>query len=127
MARSGKAPDRGSASVLALAILAVIVMTAGIAVALSHVAHARGQAQGAADLAAIAAAQALHDPRIIADPCQRARQVVEANGAALESCDVQGRDVRVVASVVVRGLDGSEWWAGLRASARALAGPAPPL
>ena len=112
-----RAGERGSATVLLLAVISVAFVLAVGAVALARAADARGVAQAAADLAAIAAAQAAQDGR---DPCGVAASVALVNGAALQRCEVlPGPDVVVTASVLVNPIAG--WTA--TASAQARAGP----
>lgn len=109
--------DRGSATVLLLAVIAVALVVGVGAVALGRAADARGVAQAAADLAAIAAAQAAQDAE---DPCAVAATVAAANGAQLRSCAVlPGPDVLVGTAVLVSPLVG---WTTI-ASAQARAGP----
>ncbi|UFU03406.1 flp pilus-assembly TadE/G-like family protein [Ruania suaedae] len=80
------ARDRGSATVLVLAILAAGLVLMVLLGALVHASVARGTAQAAADLAAIAAAgeAASGGP----DPCALAERVAERNGGQLSSCAV---------------------------------------
>lgn len=124
-ADKGVAPspaDRGSASVLLLGVVAVLVV---LAVTLGLVVQAvagRTRAQTAADLAAISAARAAqraafggHGAR---DPCGVAAEVAERNGAVLAACE---EDVGGVVAVEVVADAG----AGV-ARAEARAGPRPP-
>lgn len=128
--RAGRAPapvrvplshrERGSATVMLLAVVAVALALALAAVALARVAHARGTAQAAADLAAIAAAEAAQRP-LGGDPCAVAARVVAANGADLTGCTLEpGGFVTVSTAVVVAAPAG---WQGTT-SASARAGPA---
>lgn len=78
---------------------------------------ARHRANAAADLAALAAAQVLLDGT--ADPCAEAQQKVNANGAELTSCTVDGENVTVTVSVAV---NLGRWGLG-HAKAAARAGP----
>lgn len=116
-ATSGRA-DRGSATVLLLAVVVVALVLALAVVALSRAATARGTAQGAADLAAIAGAEAALLGS--GDPCGRATQVARVNGGAVTRCAVAaGGFVEVEVAVAV------EPWPRWRttASASARAGP----
>lgn len=98
-ARAGR--ERGSGTVLAVALIGVLLICA-LAVAVVGVAvDARGRAQAAADLAALAAASALHEFGA-ADPCTVAAQLAHANGADLLSCTVVGPDVEVATTVVAQ-------------------------
>jgi secretion/DNA translocation related TadE-like protein len=74
---------------------AVLALLAAAAIVLASVLAARAAVAAAADLGALAGASAgLEDP---ATACTRARDVVAANGAVLESCRSSGVDVWVVA------------------------------
>ncbi|GAA3509357.1 Rv3654c family TadE-like protein [Georgenia daeguensis] len=111
--------DRGSGSVLGLALVAVLVVLTLAVVGVARAVHARGTAQAAADLGALAAATALHDLTGPAgDPCAVAGRVVAANGAELTSCRSRGGEVVVSTRVALA--DGT----GLAARASARAGPA---
>ncbi|MDR0482492.1 MAG: flp pilus-assembly TadE/G-like family protein [Cellulomonadaceae bacterium] len=112
--------DRGSGTVLLLGIVAVVLIIASFLVALGVTASARGTAQSAADLGAIAAATAVRDGF---DPCLMAGQVVEHNGARMESCELgEGGTARVTVTRSVPLLPG---WMASNARARARAGPQP--
>ena len=109
--------DRGAVTVLAVAMLGVLILIAS-AIAVGEamvVAHRR--AQSAADLAALASAQAIQHAR---DPCGAAGQVAAANGATLTGCAVEAYVVTI--SVTVPG----PRWLGARGDfgAQAKAGPA---
>ena len=110
--------ERGSVTVISAAIVAVCLLMAAALAGLAGVQTARGRAQTAADLAALAAAHSLAS--LEADPCGQAASVAAANGADVSSCVVVGRDVIVEARVQVAGPLSS---AGLTASAAARAGP----
>lgn len=87
------------------------------AVALARAADARGTAQAAADLAAIAGAEQAQRPGG-GNPCASAAEVAAVNGAVLTSCAVlAGGDVQVTTSVTVVPLAG--WTATATAAARA--------
>lgn len=103
--------DDGAGSVLMLAIVAVVLMLAGVAALLGRVSAARHEAQSAADLAALAGASAYLRG---AEPCAVARQITAVNGATLGSCEIRDGHVIVTARVPV---------AGMWASASARAGP----
>jgi secretion/DNA translocation related TadE-like protein len=113
--------DRGSGTVLGLALVAVLLVMTLAVVGLARAVHARSTAQTAADLGALAAATALHragGPS--ADPCGVAAEVVAANDARLTACRAAGGEVEVTALATVGGGEGS----GLVARATARAGPA---
>lgn len=89
--------DRGSGSVVALAMIAVVVLIIGWLGALAQAQAGRGRAQSAADLGALAGATVL---RSGADPCHRAAEVVRRNDAEPAQCVVlDGGVVRVRATV----------------------------
>jgi secretion/DNA translocation related TadE-like protein len=93
---AGADSEGGAGTVLVLGIVAGILLLAiGIA-ALGAAQNARGAAQAAADLGALAGATALRDGF---DPCGTAGAAVTRNGAELASCEVRGGGVvRVVAT-----------------------------
>lgn len=120
--RDGRDGQRGAATVLAVGLVGVLltvtlVVAAGIALVVDH-----RRAQAAADLAALAGAQALAPVDGGGSACGAAGSTADANGARLVACTVVGRDVRVRVEV-----DGPNV-AGLGASlvAEARAGPANP-
>jgi secretion/DNA translocation related TadE-like protein len=88
--------ERGSGSVLAVALAGAIVCLAAVVVPLYMVLAVRSSVAGAADAAALAAA----DARVGATtgfPCERASEVAAANGASVTGCTVDG----LVATVTV--------------------------
>lgn len=111
------ARERGSATVLVLAIVAVAMILAMAAVGLARAAQARGTAQAVADLAAIAAADRAQQP-VPGDPCALAAQVVARNGAQLIGCSIgAGGMAQVSTALTVSPLPG--WTATATATARA--------
>ena len=85
--------DRGAGSVLAIAMMAVLVtLTVAVGCGVAVVAAHRA-AQAAADLAALAAAGALQDGR---DACAAASAVATDNRALLRGCRVEDWSVSVV-------------------------------
>jgi secretion/DNA translocation related TadE-like protein len=101
--------DRGSASVLLLAIGSAVVAVGIGATLVGAAITDRHRAQVAADLGALAGARNAVDGAGIA--CERAGEIVAANGAGLVGCRVDGLDLVVTAQVG-------------RARASARAGPA---
>jgi len=92
--------DRGSGSVLAIAIMAGVLSVTAMAVPLYLVLAGKQALAGAADAAALAAA----DVRVgfaPGEPCAVAARVAAANGGSLASCTVDGLvvTVRVAGSV----------------------------
>ncbi|MDO8106536.1 histidine kinase [Isoptericola sp. b441] len=117
--------DAGAGTVLAIGVVAVVLSaTAVLAVAVRGLAGAQ-RARAAADLAALAGAQAVAlpdgltstvDPQLARDlACGRAREVAVRNGGVMGACDVRG----AVVTLTVRA--GGPW----PAHATARAGPAP--
>jgi len=89
-----EAGDSGYASVTTAGLLAALVaVMLTIAAAIGHVAE-RHIHQVAADLAAVAAAQALWSPTQ-RDPCTSAHQVADAHGISIDTCTIDGLDVIV--------------------------------
>jgi secretion/DNA translocation related TadE-like protein len=109
--------ERGSATPFAVACLGLLVLLAAALGVVTAMVHAQRRAQSAADLGALAAAQALARG---GDGCAVGGEVVDANGAVLGSCQVAGREVRLEVEAA-----GPRWLgqtADLTAEARA--GPA---
>lgn len=86
-------PERGSGTVLTLAVVAVVLLCAGALAALGAAQQARSVARTGADLGALAAATAL---RWGQDACATAQRTVERNGGDLVGCDVEGGGVVTV-------------------------------
>lgn len=105
----------GAGTVLAVAMMGLLVtITVGTAGAVGVVAAHR-RAQSAADLAALAGASALQDGR---DACDRAAVIARRNGADLRQCRTRDWQVAVVVSRAVR-LPGRD----VELEGRGLAGP----
>jgi secretion/DNA translocation related TadE-like protein len=99
--------DRGAGTVLAVGLVAVVLVLAAALAVLTQAATARHRAEAAADLAALAAADALLG-RADGDPCARAARTAAANGARLASCAPRaGAVVRVVVEVRPQGPAGA--------------------
>ncbi|ROR73206.1 Rv3654c family TadE-like protein [Bogoriella caseilytica] len=93
--------DRGSGTVLAVALVGVLAACALAVASVGAAVDARGRAQAAADLAALAAASSLYEiggP----DPCVVAAQLAQLNSAELRSCTVRGHEVEVTATVTAQ-------------------------
>jgi secretion/DNA translocation related TadE-like protein len=109
--------DKGSATLFAVAVIGVLVLVGAALGVVAAMVQAHRVAQSAADLSAIAGAQARARGR---DPCGAAAAVSSANGAVLDSCVVEGLDVRVQLTVT-----GPRWLGQDHdLSAQARAGPA---
>ncbi|KYH42879.1 Rv3654c family TadE-like protein [Branchiibius sp. NY16-3462-2] len=109
--------ERGSATVLAVGVIAVLILLLGGALTVARVVRAAGQAAAAADMAALAGARVLQTSSAPA-ACAAAGRSVSGNGAVLVSCAAQGQDLLVQVSVAT-GVPGAG-----QAAARARAGPA---
>ena len=115
--KGGADSESGAGTVLVLGIVAAVLLLAVGIAALGAVQNARGAAQAAADLGALAGATALRDGF---DPCGTAGAAVTRNGAELASCEVRGGGVvRVAATRAAVGP------AGVLGSARAAARAGP--
>ncbi|WP_406488596.1 Rv3654c family TadE-like protein [Streptomyces phaeochromogenes] len=110
------ASDRGSATVWTVGAIAVLCVVFGAVLAMGQAVVIRHRAGGAADLAALAAADRWMDGGTAA--CEQADRVARAQGTRVVRCAVQGEisDVTVAAG---RG--------PLTAEVRARAGPAGPV
>ncbi|MGH8960852.1 MAG: Rv3654c family TadE-like protein [Jatrophihabitantaceae bacterium] len=103
--RSGSAGERGSASVWVLACCGLLVLVGTVGVLRTQAVLGRHRAEGAADLAALAAAGQIG---VSEDICTAARSVAAANAATVDSCvpavAVDGRSgtVRVQVTMDVR-------------------------
>ncbi|WP_224769313.1 Rv3654c family TadE-like protein [Nocardioides ochotonae] len=108
--------ERGGASVLAVALIGLLMLLGTALSAVTGLVVAHRQAQSAADLAALGAATALAAGQ---DGCARGAGVAAANGARLVGCAVQGR------AVLVRVQADGPWWRGSGGdpTAEARAGP----
>lgn len=85
--------ERGSGTVLSVAIIGVISALALILAMLAAGFDAKHRADSAADFGALAAAESLHDPFSSRAPCEAAALVV--TDAELVSCTVRGSRVVV--------------------------------
>jgi secretion/DNA translocation related TadE-like protein len=115
--RSGR--DRGAVTVLAVALLGVLLLLAAAFGVVEAMVAAHRRAQSAADLAALAGAEALQQVRA---PCAAASAIAAANGASLDTCRVETDDVLVTVRVP------GPRWLGQRGAltAQARAGPGRP-
>ena len=94
--------DTGAGSVLAVAIVAGLVCVTAMLVPFYSVLVKKQALAGAADAAALAAA----DVRVgleAGEPCAAAARVATANGGSLASCSVDGLVVTVVVSSSIAG------------------------
>jgi secretion/DNA translocation related TadE-like protein len=114
--RGQAAEECGSGSVLAVALVASVLMLAGLALPLNAALSTRQLAANAADAAALAAADTASG-LVPGFPCSNAAEAARLNGAVLGECAVDGLEVRVTATRQVL---------GVLVSVRSRAGPSPP-
>ncbi|GAA4702103.1 Rv3654c family TadE-like protein [Nocardioides conyzicola] len=88
--------ERGSVIPFAIACLGLLVLLAAALGVVAAMVRAERRAQSAADLGALAAAQAVARG---ADACAAGVRVSAANGASVTSCRVSGREVRLQVEV----------------------------
>jgi secretion/DNA translocation related TadE-like protein len=97
------APDRGSASLLAVGLIGATATLTGILIPFTMALVTRQAVAGAADAAALAAAD-VASGRVAGVPCELALLVVEANGASMAVCEVDGLVVTVTATTSTLGI-----------------------
>lgn len=105
--------ERGAGSVLAIGMVAAVTVVALAIVGLAVGLAARQRIIGAADAAALAAADTALG-HVAGAPCEVAAATARANGGVLAACRLDG----LVATVEVRGT-----FAGIPLGARSRAGP----
>lgn len=108
--------ERGSATVLAVGVIAVLILVLGGALTVARVVRSASQAAAASDMAALAGARILQTSSGFA-ACAEAARSVSGNGAVLVSCVAEGQSLAVQVSVAT-GVPGAG-----PAQARARAGP----
>ena len=108
-----RACDAGAATILVVAMAGVLMFVVVGLGAAGGLVIAQRRAQAAADLAALGGAAD------VSASCAAAARVAAANAAALEACEVVGRDVRVTVSVPGPRVP----WRRVRVTAEARAGP----
>ncbi|MBX3194089.1 MAG: helicase [Schumannella sp.] len=92
------AEDAGAGSVLALALVGALVTCSSAVLVLGAALTVRQRAIGAADAAALAAADGASGA-IAGEPCELAARVAAANRTALTGCQVDGLVATVQVSV----------------------------
>lgn len=107
------AGEDGAGTLMAAALLGVLVSLVVVGAAVVGLVAGHRTAQAAADLAALAAATTLQQG---GDPCARASGIATRNGATLRACRVDDWQVAVAVETRLR-LAGGSW--ALRARARA--------
>ena len=85
--RRGVASDRGSMTLIAVALLSVICIVGVLGLGLAQWAVAAARLSSAADIAALAGANAE------VDACGRASTAASMNGTTLVACRIEGTDV----------------------------------
>jgi secretion/DNA translocation related TadE-like protein len=90
--------ERGSASVLMIGVIAVVVTLSGAAMLIAGYATGYHRARAAADLSALSAAAAFEQGR---DACAQARQTARQNGARVDRCGSIGDAIDFVVTVRV--------------------------
>ena len=93
-------PEEGSGTVLALTIIAALLVLTVVIAGLIGVVSANRRASAAADLSALAAADAYRG-LTEGDPCAVAADLAERHGAQLESCTFPDRPETVEVTVAV--------------------------
>ena len=89
-------PERGSAAVLMVAIMGVVVTLGAAAMVISGYLIEHHRARAAADLAALSGAAAYVRGQ---DACDQARQIARQNGAKVISCNRVGDHLDFVVTV----------------------------
>ena len=95
--------DRGSGSVLGVAVLGAVIALAAIMLSLMFALSVRHAVAGTADAAALAAADA-RSGVVSGIPCDRAEQVAAINGMHVAGCAVDGLVVTVSVERIVLGM-----------------------
>ena len=104
MRRARTRSERGSMTVVFIAVVVLgLALTAGAA-RLGSALVARARADAAADAAALAAADMLALGRGSDAAATAARETASANGGTLVQCECAGRDALVVVEVAARGI-----------------------
>ncbi|NUL47452.1 hypothetical protein F7P69_19930 [Cellulosimicrobium funkei] len=86
---SGPSGEAGAGSITVLITVFVTLVLLGATLALGTSVTAAARAAGAADLAALAAADAARG-LVAADPCALAAQTAQRHGAAMTACAAEG-------------------------------------
>lgn len=97
--RRWRCDERGSGTVLALAIIAAVVALTLSAVMVAQSLVTVARARVAADAAALAAADTASGRVPGGDPCQRAVQVALVHGVTVAACETDASRSRVVVRV----------------------------
>ena len=92
--------EQGSATVLVLAVMLVVLAAGVVATAVAETVDARHHAAVAADAAALAAAARLIDGQAAA--CSAAARVARADGVTLQTCEIAGAEAIVTVTAATR-------------------------
>jgi secretion/DNA translocation related TadE-like protein len=114
--RRASGAERGAGSVLMVAVVAVVLSAAAAALGLAAALVTRQRAEAAADLGALAGAQALLRGD---DACGAAGRVAAAGSARVVACDAAGTTVHLLVEVALPGPLGALDVPPARARARA--------
>ncbi len=95
--------ERGAGSPLAIAIVGALVLLTSVSLPLYLALSARQSAAGAADAAALAAADTVVGI-VPGYPCESAARVAVANGFSLSECSLDGLVATVQVSALVLGV-----------------------
>jgi secretion/DNA translocation related TadE-like protein len=106
MAGRSARSESGVATIWGLAIMGILLLLAAFSAGVVSLVGARHQAEAAADLAAIAGAQAAVNG---GDACRSARRIAVANGGELVACGVDDEVVEVRVEVDSPRLLGQVW------------------
>jgi secretion/DNA translocation related TadE-like protein len=96
--------ERGSASVLSIGILGALVLLSSGVVTVAGAVVTKQRVSGAADAAALAAADTASGARA-GIPCREAERLAAANDTVIVACSVEGTTVAVTASAHYLGFD----------------------
>lgn len=99
VSRGGTDGERGGATVVVAGVIASMLLVLVAVLALAQVQVARHVAQGAADLGSLAAAGAIQRGVSPVEACAESGRVVLANRAVTATCEVDGEEVVVTATV----------------------------
>lgn len=87
--------EQGSGTILVIALVLIVLVLTGVVVLLVQATVGSAKAATAADLAALAGADAARD-LIVGEPCAVATEVATRNHAVLVNCSVSGAEADIV-------------------------------
>ncbi|MFZ4842726.1 Rv3654c family TadE-like protein [Mycetocola saprophilus] len=100
----GVRSERGSGTVLGMALFCVLVLCASLTIPTTLTLGARAEMRALADSVALSGARVLAG-LAPGEPCEVARSIAESNGVSLSSCRLGETDVRVTVSRIVGGVN----------------------